>query len=152
MSTPDVNACRMCGEVLSCMDSSDVEDDDGLYAVECECGVRGPHCLSPSGAIAQWNMLQDRESVRSCHRPELFFIQDTREYVGNCMLFWRPDGRGYTTDLKRAGRYTRAEYSRRTQRETDVLWPVGYVLKHSVMHFRSDREGISNPLDGDSDA
>jgi hypothetical protein len=54
-----------------------------------------------------------------------YYIQDSRGYVGNDVLWWRPNGNGYTTDLNEAGVYTREEaYGKR---ETDVAWPVEHI-------------------------
>lgn len=44
-----------------------------------------------------------------------YFIQDARSYVGNAVLWWRHEGRGYTVDLNAAGRFLG---------DTDVPWPV----------------------------
>lgn len=38
---------------------------------------------------------------------DLFYIH--HGYVGNSMLFWRPNRRGYTVDIDQAGLYTRDE-------------------------------------------
>ncbi len=53
----------------------------------------------------------------------LFYIQDARQYVGNSVLWWGPDGGGYTTDIDKAGKYP-ADFR---CRDTDVLWPVEEV-------------------------
>jgi len=56
---------------------------------------------------------------------ELFYVQDTRTIVGNTVMWWCPDGKGYTCDLKSAGKYTAAEC--RKMRVTDVPWPCKQV-------------------------
>lgn len=38
-----------------------------------------------------------------------YYIRDMRQIVGNACLWWGPNRRGYTTDLKRAGLYTKEE-------------------------------------------
>ncbi|WP_025517582.1 hypothetical protein [Bordetella trematum] len=59
---------------------------------------------------------------------DLFYLQDSRSYVGNDMLFWRPDGGGYTTDLREAATYTREEaQEKHNSRATDIPWPKGYI-------------------------
>lgn len=57
-----------------------------------------------------------------------FYLQDSRDYVGNDMLFWAVDGKGYTTDMRKAHVYTKAEAVQQHQsRETDIPWPKDYI-------------------------
>jgi hypothetical protein len=57
-----------------------------------------------------------------------FYLQDSRTYVGNDMLFWAVDGNGYTTDMRKAQVYTKDEAVQRHQaRETDIPWPKAYI-------------------------
>lgn len=52
---------------------------------------------------------------------EAYLIQDSRSYVGNAVLWWCDGGAGYTTDIDKAGRFTKekAETQHR-HRKTDV--------------------------------
>lgn len=53
----------------------------------------------------------------------LYYLQDTRSFVGNCPLWWREGGNGYTTDLRQAGKFTFERATRQMEsRETDVPW------------------------------
>lgn len=57
-----------------------------------------------------------------------FYLQDSRSYVGNDMLFWAKNGNGYTTDLRLAHVYTKEEaVSQHQSRETDIPWPKDYI-------------------------
>lgn len=57
-----------------------------------------------------------------------FYLQDSRGYVGNDMLWWAKDGHGYTTDLSKAHIYTKQEaVSQHNCRETDIPWPKSYI-------------------------
>lgn len=57
-----------------------------------------------------------------------WYLQDKRSFVGNDMLFWAKDGKGYTTDLRAAHVYTKAEAeSKQRMRITDVPWPKTYI-------------------------
>lgn len=57
-----------------------------------------------------------------------YYLQDSRGYVGNDMLFWAKNGQGYTTDLRKAQVYTKDEAVRQHQcRETDIPWPKEYI-------------------------
>ncbi len=61
-------------------------------------------------------------------KVNLFYIQDTRQFVGNCPMWWGPNGSGYVTRLDEAGRYTEQEAIRQNRtRETDVPWPCSEI-------------------------
>ena len=58
----------------------------------------------------------------------MFYLQDRRQYVGNCPLWWAIGGAGYTTRIDQAQRYTRAEaYDQNRTRDTDVPWPCEQI-------------------------
>ncbi len=57
-----------------------------------------------------------------------FYLQDSRTYEGNDILFWAKDGKGYTTDTSKAHVYTRdGAFRQHEGRETDVPWPKDYI-------------------------
>jgi hypothetical protein len=59
---------------------------------------------------------------------DVFYLQDSRSYIGNNMLFWAVDGAGYTTDMRKAHVFTKAEAVAQHQvRETDIPWPKEYI-------------------------
>lgn len=59
---------------------------------------------------------------------QLFYLQDSRGYVGNDVLWWAKDGKGYTTDLSKAHTYTKADaVAQYEMRETDIPWPKDYI-------------------------
>lgn len=59
---------------------------------------------------------------------EQFYLQDSRGYVGNDVLWWAKDGNGYTTDLSKAETYTKDEAQRmHDSRRSDVPWPKSYI-------------------------
>lgn len=57
-----------------------------------------------------------------------FYLQDKRTYVGNDVMWWAKDGKGYTTDVSKAHVYTKEEaFGQHECRETDVPWPKDYI-------------------------
>ena len=57
-----------------------------------------------------------------------FYLQDSRSYVGNDVLWWALEGKGYTTDLSKAQTYTKEEAQRKhTSRPSDIPWPKAYI-------------------------
>ena len=68
----------------------------------------------------------------------LYYLQDTRQKVGNCMLFWKPSDHGYTCQLDEAGKYTGADARPRVNDGTHKAWPVGFIERNAVRHVRAD--------------
>ncbi|MES9872517.1 MAG: hypothetical protein ABW146_05350 [Candidatus Sedimenticola sp. 6PFRAG7] len=63
---------------------------------------------------------------------EQYYLQDKRSYVGNDILWWAKDGKGYTTDLSQAEVYTKEKaLAQHRCRETDIPWPKEYVDKRT---------------------
>ena len=59
---------------------------------------------------------------------DLFYLQDSRSYVGNDVMWWALDGNGYTTDLRNAQTYTREQaQAMHAARESDIPWPKDYI-------------------------
>jgi hypothetical protein len=57
-----------------------------------------------------------------------FYLQDSRGYVGNDVLWWARDGKGYTTDLSKAHVYTRDQaMAQHRSRPSDIPWPADYI-------------------------
>jgi len=50
-----------------------------------------------------------------------YYLQDTRQYVGNCILFWSKGNAGYTCNLDNAAVFTKEEaYRRHKNRKSDI--------------------------------
>lgn len=59
---------------------------------------------------------------------QLFYLQDSRGYVGNDVLWWAKNGHGYTTDLRNAELYTFEEaQGQHNSRPSDIPWPKEYI-------------------------
>lgn len=57
-----------------------------------------------------------------------FYLQDSRGYVGNDVLWWAKEGKGYTTNLHEAHVFTKDEAVKQHDcRETDIPWPKDYI-------------------------
>ncbi len=54
---------------------------------------------------------------------EMYYIQDSRSYVGNAMVFWGKNGSSYTCKIEQAGKYSKEEaYKQYKSRNTDIPW------------------------------
>lgn len=69
-------------------------------------------------------------------RPEQYYVQDARTYVGNSMSWWAKDAHGYCCDIRKAHVWTKAEaMEQHEMRETDVPWPKKYIDKRIQHHI-----------------
>jgi len=61
---------------------------------------------------------------------EMYYLQDTRQCVGNCMLFWGKNDNGYTCHLKNAQTYTKEQaFAQHKMRSSDKPWKVSDIQK-----------------------
>jgi hypothetical protein len=68
--------------------------------------------------------------------PACYYVLDARTVVGNCAMWWYPDGKGYTCNIDEAGLYTADDVA--GMRETDVPIHRDDVAKLVVRHVRLD--------------
>jgi hypothetical protein len=65
--------------------------------------------------------------------PKLYYIQNG--YVGNAINWWRPEGKGYTTNIKEAGKFSEAQAKQQANtRVDDVAWPCDYIDNNEQAH------------------
>lgn len=70
----------------------------------------------------------------------MYYVLDSRTYVGNCGSWWAPNGAGYVCCIDDAGLYTGKEC--KAMRGSDVPWPRDYVLANVVRHVRVDTQAF----------
>ncbi len=72
------------------------------------------------------------EVLKEFGNEEKFFIQDSRNYIGNSMSFWAAKG-GYTTNLDKAAIFTE-EHAKEicSQRDSDVMLKVSNVMANAI--------------------
>jgi len=64
-------------------------------------------------------------------KEQLYYIQDSRGFHHNALIWWGIDGGGYTSDIQRAGKYGREEAARIVNgRDSDIAWPCDYIDKN----------------------
>ncbi len=71
--------------------------------------------------------LKKEDRISNLSDDETYYVQDSRNYVGNAVLWYGLNNNGYPTDLKQAQKYTGAELKKRTWRDTDVIWESEHV-------------------------
>ncbi|HQS60002.1 MAG TPA: hypothetical protein PKZ37_16620 [Gallionellaceae bacterium] len=79
-------------------------------------------CYALAWGIQQYDSLKDKKATE-----QEFYLQDSRDYIGNDVLWWADAG-GYTTDLNKAEIFTKeSAYRQNKMRETDIPWPKSYI-------------------------
>lgn len=90
-----------------------------LFANELAPVIRSMKRAEPTAGAAQ---------VPSLSETDLWYLQDTRTYIGNDVTWWAKDGNGYTTDVSKAHAYTREQAFRQAaMRGCDRAWPKAYI-------------------------
>lgn len=89
-------------------------------------------------------------------KADLFYIQN-RGYCGNCMFWWRADGKGYTLDLDQAWKVTKEQSGKLCRPGIDRAWPVSLVeaamRRHvSIELLRSLEREPTSPIVTPADA
>ena len=56
---------------------------------------------------------------------DLYYIQTS--YIGNAILWWGVNSTGYTTDIKRAGKYTKEQAKEIIKRPQDIAWKCKHI-------------------------
>lgn len=69
-----------------------------------------------------------------------YFIQDTRSYTGNSVVWWAKDAHGYTSNLNDAWEVDEDEARRiERNRDTDKAWPADVVRAAVTPHVDIQR-------------
>jgi hypothetical protein len=90
------------------------------------------------------DLIEDKErfetrktKMQSYLETDMFYIQNG--YVGNSILWWALNGSGYTTDLNKAQKYSKAEVIKRFVggRSEDKIWLSSHVEQNIRTHVDS---------------
>lgn len=100
-----------------------------LRALDEEALICATICKRSDDLTSAINDIRNRTITISYDLSEMFFMQDSRSYVGNDVLWWGNMGGGYTSDIRKARIFTKAEAQRQHDtRPSDIPWPVSYIL------------------------
>lgn len=69
------------------------------------------------------------QKIKELAKDKMYYVQDSRNYVGNAVLWWGLNGNGYVTDLSKAQKYTFEQIQKFNPRETDIIWEAEHVEK-----------------------
>lgn len=82
--------------------------------------------------------------------PYKYYIQNCSQYVGNCVLWWRVDGHGYTCNLDEAWRVTKEQADNicHDRPKQDIAWPAvlidALVKRHMDMQLLPKRAALTD--------
>lgn len=71
----------------------------------------------------------------------MYYIQ-YKGYCGNCLIWWKVDGKGYTSDLNKAWLLTEEEIKTKKWREFDIPRKKKDVEQFIVKHVTQDMESV----------
>lgn len=101
------------GFYLAKSDAQTQVNDHGGYVTELFAGPL-PHLIA--------------EPASQTLDADLWYLQDTRSFIGNDVVWWAKDGKGYTTDVSKAHVYNREDAFRQAAaRGVDRPWPKAYI-------------------------
>ena len=67
---------------------------------------------------------------------DMYYLQDSRDFNGNYMMFWAKDSKGYTSDIRKAHMFTKEQaFKQQESRETDIpceVQEVRNLVRHCV--------------------
>jgi len=99
----------------------------GFYGVETRCA----RPLGHDGKCYQVAESLPADRVKT----QKYFVHDkTRGFVGNSMVWWRQNHRGYTTNINEAHAFTEEELREYCQADDLVAYPVELVRDISEPH------------------
>lgn len=58
-------------------------------------------------------------------REKLYYIQSG--YVGNAILWWALESKGYTTEISKASKFTKEEAKEIIKRPQDIAWECFHI-------------------------
>lgn len=62
-------------------------------------------------------------------KEPMYYIQNG--YVGNAILWWAKESRGYTTEIEKAGKYTKSQAKEIIKRPCDRAWLCSHIDKNT---------------------
>lgn len=135
-------SCMVCGQ------DGGIQVPRGEIHFECMTGEERElaHAVA-AYTMEQIALEQIRERVSEASRADIvnppedsYYVQDSRQYVGNSVLWWRKDRAGYTTNLAEAHVFTEAEADAcRRDRATDIPWPKAAIDAIADLHVDMQR-------------
>lgn len=137
---PDEIACSSCGLTmedsyqLACLKEAKTQRETKAAAEVCPtCNGDGGHEKELSSTSGTWVPCpvctnEAQQQADAATDGEMYFLQDESAVVGNCAVWWAKDGKGYTTKLDQAHRFTQAEaFAQNKERASDIPWPCSAV-------------------------
>jgi len=94
--------------------------------------------------IRRWEIkrIVRRQKIIDLPKDKTYYVQDRRSYVGNAVLWWAIDGKGYLTDLAKAHKYTYDEIIKFDPRATDIIWESEHA--ESAIRQYVDMQGLNS--------
>jgi hypothetical protein len=109
-----------------------------LQARVMPCGHELANLIGGTGSVTKCGQCLADKRASEINQ---FYIQDTRQYVGNCVYWWAKDAKGYTCHIDNAMTVSETEARQMEQsRGTDRAWSVAQV--RAAMSLQVDKQRL----------
>lgn len=104
--------------------------------------MNDPECTSIGNVASQrllwgWSVMRKTNELLQA-QPELYYLQDNRQIVGNCALWWAKKDNGYTCEIRKAETYTKEEALSRCRKGVEKAYLKRDIDALTVTHVRQE--------------
>jgi len=106
----------------------------------CDCAT----ITGKSGVVAAAALTHSVEAEKE--KVRWYYIQRAG-FVGNCLLWWRKGGNGYTCDLAQAELFMEGEQLNELAKNHDLtIWPKQYIDERAALHVDHQRVSVAEAI------
>lgn len=93
--------------------------------------------------IKRWEIKNKirEQKIKTLPKDKMYYVQDSRNYVGNAVLWFGLNNNGYVTDLSKAQKYTWEQIQKFNLRETNIIWDSEHV-ENAIRQY-IDMQGLN---------
>lgn len=104
-------------------------DDVSFLTIKVKRSIEDDKIIINDNIIkrSELKQIERLDNISKLPKNKFFYVQDRRNYIGNAVLWWAKNSRGYVTDISKAHKYTWDEIQSFNPRESDIIWESEHV-------------------------